>query len=363
MLVIAARGQARILGRVKKGRPALNGHKGRARRPAATAEPRRVVMLAFPDVQILDVTGPLEVFHIATQVLGQPGGANQGYRTELVAPRAGPVRSSGGIEIVAQRAMDAVRGEIDTLMVAGGQGTRTIVSDKSVIAWIKRTAPRARRVASVCTGTLLLAEAGLTSGKHVTTHWGFASTLAERYPGTTVDPDPVYIRDGNLYSSAGVTSGMDLALALLEEDHGRDLALLVARWLVLFLKRPGGQSQFTTQLAAQVAEREPIRDLQAWILEHLDEDLAVERLARRAAMSPRNFARVFTREIGATPARFVERARVEAARRKLEDSRGGVEGIAAECGFGTAETMRRAFLRNVRVAPADYRSRFQSARQ
>jgi transcriptional regulator GlxA family with amidase domain len=156
---------------------------------------------------------------------------------------------------------------------------------------------------------------------------------------------------------------MDLALALVEEDHGRDVALLVARWLVLFLKRPGGQSQFSTQLASQVAEREPIRDLQTWILEHLDEDLSVERLARRAAMSPRNFARVFTSEVGATPARFVERARVEAARRKLEDSRGGVESIAADCGFGTAETMRRAFLRNVRVPPADYRSRFQSARQ
>jgi transcriptional regulator GlxA family with amidase domain len=319
-------------------------------------------MLAFPGVQILDVTGPLEVFNIANQALAASARSYPAYRAELVAPRAGRIRSSGGLELVAESAVGSVRGEIDTLMVAGGQGTRTVVSNRSVIGWIKRTAPRARRVASVCTGTLLLAEAGLTDGKRVTTHWGFAPTLAQRYPRTTVDPDPVYIRDGNLYSSAGVTSGMDLALALVEEDLGRDVALTVARWLVLFLKRPGGQSQFSTQLATQAAEREPIRDLQSWIAEHVDEDLSVERLAHRAAMSPRNFARVFAREVGTTPARFVEGTRVEAARRKLEDSRDGVEAIAAHCGFGTAETMRRAFLRNVRVPPADYRSRFQSAR-
>jgi transcriptional regulator GlxA family with amidase domain len=328
-------------------------------------EPRRVVMLAFPDVQILDIVGPLEVFHIATQVLERTGRSHAsggaGYRTELVAAAAGPVRTSGGIEIVAQRDLRSVRGDIDTLIVPGGQGTRTAVSDAKLPGWIRRTAPRARRVASVCTGTLLLAEAGLTSGKRVTTHWAFADELARRYPETTVDPDPVYTRDGNLYSSAGVTAGMDLAIALVEEDFGRDVALLVARWIVMFIKRPGGQSQFSTQLASQVADREPIRDLQAWILEHLDEDLSVERLAERTAMSPRNFARVFTREVGVTPARFVEKARVEAARRKLEESRASVDEVAADCGFGTAETMRRAFLRNVRVPPAHYRSRFQAA--
>jgi transcriptional regulator GlxA family with amidase domain len=320
-------------------------------------------MLAFPDVQVLDVVGPLEVFNVATRLLADSAGKRRhGYRTELVAPRAGPVRSSGGVELVAQRDLRSVRGAIDTLLVPGGLGARTVVSDTTLIGWIRRTAERARRVASVCTGTLLLAEAGLTSGRRVTTHWAFADELARRYPDTTVDPDPVYVNDGGLYSSAGVTAGMDLALALVEEDYGRDLALLVARWLVLFLKRPGGQSQFSTQLASQVADREPIRDLQTWIVEHVGDDLSVEALAKRAAMSPRNFARVFTREVGMTPARFVERARVEAARRKLEDSRAGVEEIAHDCGFGAAETMRRAFLRNVRVAPADYRSRFQTAR-
>ena len=321
-------------------------------------------MLAFPDVQILDVTGPLEVFNVTTQLLQRTGRRHTerpAYTTEIVAPSAGPLRTSGGLEIVAQRDLRSVRGEIDTLMVAGGIGTRAAVSNAQITGWIRRTASRARRVASVCTGTLLLAEAGLTAGKRVTTHWAFADELARRYPETTVDPDPVYTRDGNVYSSAGVTAGMDLALGLVEEDHGRDVALLVARWIVLFLKRPGGQSQFSVQLASQVAEREPLRDLQAWVLEHLDEDLSVERLSKRAAMSPRNFARVFAREVGMTPARFVENARVEAARRKLEESHASVEQVAAACGFGTAETMRRAFLRNVRVAPAHYRSRFQTS--
>jgi transcriptional regulator GlxA family with amidase domain len=321
-------------------------------------------MLAFPDVQVLDVTGPLEVFNLATRLL-EAGAAKtkrgHGYTTEIVAATTGPVRSSGGIEIVASRSLASVRSPIDTLMVPGGLGARVVVSDPALITWIRHTARSSRRVASVCTGTLLLAEAGLTAGRRVTTHWAFADELARRYPDTSVDADPVYVRDRGLYSSAGVTAGMDLALALVEEDHGRDLALLVARWLVLFLKRPGGQSQFSAQLSSQTAERKPLRDLQTWIGEHPETDLSIEALAARVAMSPRNFARVFTREVGLTPARFVERARVEAARRMLEDSDGSVEEIARDCGFGAAETMRRAFLRNVKVAPADYRSRFQRA--
>lgn len=334
-------------------------------RSSVADEAKRIVMLAFTDVQVLDVVGPLEVFNVATRLL-ERGEANatrgSGYETELVAPAAGPVRTSGGIELIARRDLRSVRGPVDTLIVPGGLGARAVVSQPAVIGWVRRAAKRARRVASVCTGTLLLAEARLTSGRRVTTHWAFADELARRYPETTVDPDPVYIKDRDVYSSAGVTAGMDLALALVEEDFGRDLALRVARWLVLFLKRPGGQSQFSTQLASQVAEREPIRDLQTWIVDHVSEDLSVEALATRAAMSPRNFARVFTREVRMTPARFVERARVECARRKLEDSRASIEEIARDCGFGGAETMRRAFLRNVRVAPADYRNRFHTAR-
>ncbi len=316
-------------------------------------------MAAFADVQILDVVGPLEVFHTATVLLGAEGRVPEGYTTTIVADEHGPLRSSGGIELIADKSRRSIRGAIDTLIVPGGLGSHQAVSDRSFVAWIARTSACARRVASVCTGALLLAEAGLLEGRRATTHWGFADELAERYPGISVDPDPVYIRDGNVYTSAGVTAGMDLALALVEEDYGRDLALLVARWLVLFLKRPGGQSQFSAQLASQTAEREPIRELQRWVFENPGSDLAVDSLAKRVGMSARNFARVFTREVGMTPGRFVERARVETARRKLEDSRVGIDEIAYACGFGSAETLRRAFLRTLRVAPSDYRSRFQ----
>jgi transcriptional regulator GlxA family with amidase domain len=229
-----------------------------------------------------------------------------------------------------------------------------------VIAWVRRVAARSRRVTSVCTGALLLAEAGLLDGKRATTHWAFARELASLYPKVRVEADSIYLKEGRVYTSAGVTSGMDLALSLVEEDLGRGIALAAARWLVLFLKRPGGQAQFSAELSAQAAAREPIRDLQWWILDHLDEDLSVEALASRAGMSPRNFARVFSREVGATPARYVERVRIEAARRRLEESSASIDEVADACGFGTGETMRRAFLRNVRVAPSHYRNRFRT---
>jgi transcriptional regulator GlxA family with amidase domain len=221
-------------------------------------------------------------------------------------------------------------------------------------------APNVRRIGSVCSGAFILAEAGLLDGRRATTHWGWCKELAQRYPRVKVDPDPIFVRDGSIYTSAGVTAGMDLALALVEEDHGRELALRVARQLVLFLRRPGGQSQFSAQLAVQAADREPLRELQAWIADHLNQDLSVEALADRVAMSPRNFARVFSREVGVTPARFVEQARVEAARRRLEESAHGVDAIASQCGFGTAESMRRAFLRRLHVPPSAYRHRFAS---
>jgi transcriptional regulator GlxA family with amidase domain len=264
------------------------------------------------------------------------------------------------MRLVADRALRAVRG-VDTLLVAGGVGTAAALRDAELVRWIRTMAPRVRRLGSVCSGSFLLAEAGLLDGRRATTHWAWCATLAERYPAVTVASDPIFVRDGTIYTSAGVTAGMDLALALVEEDHGREVALDVARQLVMFLRRPGGQSQFSAQLAAQSAEREPLRDLQAWIGEHPEADLSVPALARRVAMSPRNFARVFTREVGVTPARFVESVRVEAARRRLEESAAGVDSVAAACGFGTAESMRRAFLRTVRVPPAAYRHRFRAA--
>jgi transcriptional regulator GlxA family with amidase domain len=329
---------------------------------AVRSEIRRVAMLVFRDVQILDVTGPLEVFARTARWLVDHGRrAEPAYSVELLAARRGHVASSSGLELVVHRAFTEVRGGLDTLLVAGGIGVRRVLGDRTMLGWVRRMAPRVRRLASVCTGAFALAEAGLLEGRRATTHWSACRELAERHPGITVDPDPIFVRDGRVYTSAGVTAGMDLALALVEEDHGRDVALAVARELVMFVKRPGGQSQFSVPLMAQATERRPIREVQAWVSEHLATDLSVTALARRAAMSPRNFARVFVREAGVTPARFVERARVEAARRRLEESSLGVDAVAAECGFGSAEIMRRSFLRTVRVNPAEYRHRFRTA--
>jgi transcriptional regulator GlxA family with amidase domain len=328
--------------------------------PRVPANARRIVMVAFPDVQILDVTGPLEVFGCAARLLRERHDETRSaYVVEIAASRAGVLTCSSGMQIVATRGLGAL-GAVDTLLVAGGAGTAAALRDAGLVRWLRAAAPRVRRYGSVCSGSFVLAEAGLLDGRRATTHWAWCATLAKQYPKVTVAPDPIFVRDGNVYTSAGVTAGMDLALALVEEDHGRELALEVARQLVMFLRRPGGQSQFSAQLAAQTADREPLRELQAWIGEHPDADLSVPALARRVAMSPRNFARVFTREVGMTPARFVESVRVEAARRRLEESAHGVDTVAAACGFGTAESMRRAFLRIVRVPPAAYRHRFRA---
>jgi len=319
-----------------------------------------MLMLAFPDVQVLDVTGPLEVFAMASQELARHRGADAGYQICLAAWRRGPLRCSSGLELVADIACEKLRGPIDTLLVAGGEGVRAAVSDAGLVAWIARAAARSRRVAGVCSGAFLLARAGLLDGRRATTHWSNVEDLARAFPAVRVESDPIYVRDGNVYTSAGVTAGMDLALALVEEDCGREVALAVARRLVLFLKRPGGQSQFSSQLAGQLSDRAPLRELQAWIADHPAADLSVEALARRVAMSPRHFARVFARELSVTPARYVERVRVEIARRRLEESSLGVDGVAAESGFGSTETMRRAFLRNLSVNPVEYRSRFRA---
>jgi len=328
---------------------------------------RRIVMVAVPDAQILDVAGPLEVFSQANRELvrrGRVSPAELAYRTVLAAGARGPLPTSSGVALLAQRSLAQLRGPIDTLAVAGGNGVDAALSDGALLRRLKTLASRSRRVASVCTGAFLLAEAGLLDGCRVTTHWGACQRLQARYPALEVDPDPIFVRDGRVITSAGVTAGMDLALALVEEDHGRDLALMVARRLVLFLKRPGGQSQFSAVLEAQEARRggsDPLGGVLDWIAEHPGDDLSVAVLARRAALSPRHFARVFAQQTGSTPARFVERARVQAARRLLEETRDGVDAIAADCGFGSAETLRRSFLRTLRVGPAEYRNRFQGA--
>jgi transcriptional regulator GlxA family with amidase domain len=310
---------------------------------------RRIVVLAFPEVQSLDVAGPVEVF----------AAASADYEIEIVAPTPGVVRASSGLQLWTDRSLAEVDGPVDTLLIAGGEGTPAVMSDEGVLAAVRRLAPQTRRVASVCSGAFVLAAVGLLDGRRATTHWSVSEALASAYPAVVMEADRIFIRDGDVWTSAGVTAGIDLALAMVEDDLGRDVALAVARRLVVFLKRPGGQSQFSAQLAGQLAERQPLGELQAWVADHLAEDLTVERLAGRVAMSPRNFSRTFRREVGVTPARFVERVRIEAARRLLEDSTQSVDEVAARCGFGTAETMRRSFLRSLRVTPSEYRNRFR----
>jgi len=317
---------------------------------------RRVTVLAFPGVQAIDVFGPIEVFSAADRLAG--GGA---YEIELVAGRRGAIDTSSGVRVLADRTASAVRGPLDTLIVAGGEGVSAALGDRRLIRWLAGAAARSRRLCSVCTGAFLLAEAGLLDGRRATTHWAACEELARRYGEVAVEPDPIFVRDGNVATSAGVTAGIDLALALVEEDLDPELARQVARWLVLFLRRPGDQAQFSGALEAPVAERPALRELQDWIPGHLAEDLSVAALAERAAMSPRNFARAFRRELGATPASYVERLRVELARSHLESSDLPIEVVATQCGFGTVETLRRAFQRRVGTSPGQYRERFRPA--
>jgi transcriptional regulator GlxA family with amidase domain len=316
-------------------------------------------MVAFADAQVLDVVGPLEVFSRAGRLISDEGRRGPSpYTVEILARSRGTVVTSSGIGLVATRSFRGIRGGIDTLFVAGGRGVEAALRDASLIRWLRRMSRGVGRLASVCTGAFVLAEAGVLDGKRAATHWHSCARLAERYPKVAVDPDPIFVRQGRVYTSAGVTAGMDLALALVEEDHGPQLARQVARELVLFLKRPGGQSQFSAQLQTQLSDRAPLAELQSWMADHLAADLSVAALAHRVAMSPRNFARVFTRSVGRTPARHVEQLRVEAARRRLEESRASVDDIAENCGFGTRESMRRAFQRTLRVSPTAYRGRF-----
>ncbi|MFN2615980.1 MAG: GlxA family transcriptional regulator [Thermoleophilaceae bacterium] len=314
---------------------------------------RRVLLVAFPDVQMLDVTGPSEVFSMADRLAG--GGA---YSLELATATGEPVTASSGLRLVPDRALDDSRGRIDTLIVAGGAGMPAALEDTTLVPWLRRATARSRRVASVCNGAFLLAAAGLLDGRRATTHWAACEELRRRHPQVTVDGDAIFVRDGDVSTSAGVTAGIDLALALVEEDLGPKIALDTARWLVLFVKRPGGQSQFSAQLAGELADRPPIRELQEWIPGHLDADLSVPALAERAHMSPRNFARAFSHEVGLTPAAYVEAVRLERARMALEGTAEPLDQIALRCGFGTPETMRRAFHRRLRVSPSEYRDRF-----
>ena len=324
---------------------------------------RQIVILLFDGVQSLDVTGPLEVFAAAGRVAAASAPESLGYEIKTLSSDGAPLRTSSGLTLVPDGALGDMPAKIDTLIVPGGKGSRAIVADERQLKWIVDSSARARRTASVCTGAFPLAAAGLLDGRRATTHWSAAAALARLYPAVEVDAEPIFIRDGELWTSAGVTAGMDLALALVEQDHGRDVALTIARHLVLFLRRPGNQSQFSATLASQQPQREPLREVQRRVVEDVAGEHSVEAMAAQANMSVRHFARAFRAETGVTPARYVERVRLEAARRCLEDTTEPVASIAMACGFGTAETMRRVFLRALEVGPAEYRRRFQSIKR
>jgi transcriptional regulator GlxA family with amidase domain len=325
---------------------------------------KTIVFLAAPDTQILDVAGPFQVFVRAAELFIQHYPRQKPpYHVVLASSTSEKaVQTNCGLVLTGTDTFHSLKGPIDTLLIAGGRGLEEAANDKELILWLRKTAQRTRRFGSICTGAFLLASAGLLNGKHVTTHWKWAAELARRCKETTVDPDPIYIRDGNLYTTAGVTAGMDLALALVEEDLGAPLALEVAREMVLYLRRAGGQSQFSAALSLQASDHNQISDICAWAIDHLEEDLTVEQLADKAGMSPRNFARVFAKDTCTTPARFIERLRVEGARRRLEESQDKLEKVASDCGFGSVISLRRSFLRVLRVSPADYRERFTSLR-
>ncbi|MEI6314244.1 MAG: GlxA family transcriptional regulator [Syntrophus sp. (in: bacteria)] len=317
----------------------------------------RIILFAVPPAMELDIIGPMSVFAAVNRIYGQDGG---GYKVELVTTEpGGMITGSMGLSISAHCNYREIDGPVDTLLVVGGAGVLNM-REASVLSWLCRMAAKVRRLGSVCTGAFLLAEAGLLDGKRATTHWAWTRELASRYPQVIVDPNPIWVQAGNVYTSAGVTAGMDLALGFVEDDYGSEMALTVARDLVLFLRRPGGQSQFSASLSAQASERKALLELQIWMAENLNGNLSVETLARRTAMSPRNFARVFVRELGITPGRYIERLRLEAARHYLERTEKSMEEIAAACGFGSAELMRRAFNRSLGITPGRYRDHFGS---
>ena len=316
--------------------------------------PRNVVIFAPVDVHALEVASVMDVFNEANTQASSP----RLYSMTLVAERRDPIRCASGLRIVPDLSIDDPVPEADTLMVAGSYGIPGTPS-AAVSAWLRRRSQTARRYGAVCTGAFLLGAAGLIDGHEVTTHWSYADELSARFPLSRVESDRIFIRDGKLFTSAGVSACIDLALALVEEDHGRDLAVSVARQLVMYLKRPGGQSQYSVPLTAQASARSPIARAQSWVLDHPEANLSLAALARHVAMSPRNFSRVFRDEAGLSPAAYVEQVRMDTARRLLEETSLSLDQVARQSGFGTAGSARRAFLRRLGISLRQYRERFK----
>ena len=324
---------------------------------------KHVVIVAPPYTSILDVAGPLDVFVKAANYIEESlDRITETYRVHVVSTDDSKlIYTANGLQLVSEGSFKEINYPIDTLLISGLPNSPEKMISKEALNWIKDNWQKIRRVGSICAGAFILAEAGILNGRNATTHWSRCEKLARLYPLIKVDPDPIFVKDGHVYTSAGISAGMDLALAMVEEDFGRDIALHVARTLVLYLKRPGNQSQFSVALLHQKVDYQPIRDLIDWIPEHLNDRLSVEMLAEQVAMSPRNFARVFTRETGVTPAKYLEKLRLETARRRLEESNLTMEEISGECGLGSADSMRRVFLRHFKTTPGDYRRSFKTA--
>ena len=319
---------------------------------------RRVVILIYPGVTLLDAAGPAQVFSTANKQEARAPDAPP-YALRLASPSGGEIPSDSGVTLGTLSLAEAAAEPIDTLIVSGGIGVFDLFEERQVIDWIRTQNRRCRRLASTCMGAFLTAEAGLVDGETVTTHWNHIEDLRRRYPKIDVQCDPLFVRSGRLWSSAGVTAGIDLALAMVEEDHGHEVAMQVARSLVVFVKRPGGQSQFSNVLIAQQADGDGgFSELHAWIAGHLASDLKVETLARRAGMSPRSFARHYKARTGSTPAKAIEMIRVETAKRLLEQGGSSLARIALQTGLGDEQRLRRAFVRHVGVSPSDYRRKF-----
>ncbi|WP_375410134.1 GlxA family transcriptional regulator [uncultured Methylobacterium sp.] len=343
----------------------------RPRNPSASFSTRRTLILGAAPSQLLDIAGPAEILAQAGYLKEREKGAaaTEGrpplYTVScLIVPEAGSPATSAGLTLhsTVTEAEALAWTDLDTLIVVGGEGARRRCTETAIRSLTQRLVANARRVVGVCTGAFILAEADCLRGRKVTTHWRWCDELSRLHPDLLVDPEPIYVRDGDVWTSAGVTAGMDLTLALVEADHGHALALAVARELVMYLRRPGGQKQFSAALSAQTGLSVRLADLMAWMGENLHQPLSVNDLAARAGLSPRQFARAFGAETGVTPARMLERLRVESARRMLESDQASVSEVAARCGFQADETMRRAFLRHLGVPPGNYRNMFRTKR-